>query len=373
MKNLILITASLVLFYVSTLAQMKMGSNPSSLQSGQLLHLETNGNRAGLKIAEVALTSATDATTVALTSPADAAVGTMVWNTSTAGTAPQNVTPGFYVWTGARWERVLSSSNGNSGSIYDANGSLAGNRTVDMPSSRTLAFTPSGTQVVNQFSVDGSTLSVDALNNRVGIGTTSPSQKLDVRGNVAVSKGHGYIIENVGLIEEGLYDDTYLGINCTNGFEVITGTTPTVRMVLLGNGRVGIGTTVPDQLLSVNGNASKAGGGSWATFSDFRVKKEIKEFNEGLDVILKLNPVTFKYNDKSGYSDTDKEYVGFIAQDVEKVAPYMVSTLDDSENSGIKDKRQFDESALIKILVNAVQDQQAQIEALKSEIKELKK
>ena len=69
----------------------------------------------------------------------------------------------------------------------------------------------------------------------------------------------------------------------------------------------------------------------------------------------------------------NKTFVGFIAQDVERVAPYMVNVYDDSEGpSGLSDKRQFDESALNKILVNAVQEQQEQIELLKKELEEMK-
>lgn len=66
--------------------------------------------------------------------------------------------------------------------IYTTDGALSASRTVDMPSSRTLSFSPSGTQVANQFSVDGTTFSVDALNNRVGLGTASPITTLDVQG-----------------------------------------------------------------------------------------------------------------------------------------------------------------------------------------------
>jgi hypothetical protein len=143
--------------------------------------------------------------------------------------------------------------------------------------------------------------------------------------------------------------------------------------IVTNNGLTGIGTNSPDQLLSVNGNASKAGGGSWATFSDKRVKHDIKPFNDGLEVLMKLNPVTFKYNEKSGYTDVNKSFVGFIAQEVEAVAPYMVNLYDDSRGpSGLSDKRQFDESALNKILVNAVKEQQAQIEVLKKEMEEMK-
>ncbi|WP_431609983.1 tail fiber domain-containing protein [Chryseobacterium sp. 'Rf worker isolate 10'] len=145
------------------------------------------------------------------------------------------------------------------------------------------------------------------------------------------------------------------------------------RMRITGSGSVGIGTNAPTSLLSVNGTADKPGGGSWGTFSDKRVKKDIESFKDGLNVINQLRPVTYRYNEKSGYEDQNKQYVGFIAQEVEKVAPYMVNIIDDSAKSGLKDKREFDESALTKILVNAVQQQQLEINQLKKELAELKK
>lgn len=135
---------------------------------------------------------------------------------------------------------------------------------------------------------------------------------------------------------------------------------------------VGIGTTSPDQTLSVNGNASKVGGGSWATFSDQRVKKNVRSYEKGLDEILKIQPVVFKYNEKSGYSDTTKNHVGVIAQDIERILPSTVTLFDDSNGpSGLSDKRQFESSEILWTLVNAVKELQAQNEKLKARIKKL--
>jgi hypothetical protein len=53
---------------------------------------------------------------------------------------------------------------------------------------------------------------------------------------------------------------------------------------------VGIGSTTPDQLLSVNGDASKAGGGSWQTFSDSRLKNISGPFKSGLNAVMRLQP-----------------------------------------------------------------------------------
>ena len=241
-----------------------------------------------------------------------------------------------------------------------------------------------------------------ALNGNVGIGTDAPTGTLhavNTNGNLRLSgtgatwvtRGVGtpFVVvnqdndntQNLGQIQlgrgTGLGENAYI-TTTGNGTNGVSGVgigfeTPGMRFKVNYDGKVAIGTNTPDALLSVNGTASKAGGGSWATFSDKRVKHDINQFNDGLDVLMKLNPVTFKYNEKSGYTDVNKTFVGFIAQDVEQVAPYMVNIYDDSNGpSGLSDKRQFDESALNKILVNAVQEQQAQIELLKKELEEMK-
>lgn len=74
--------------------------------------------------------------------------------------------------TAPTWQTVATDN------LYTANGTLSANRTVTQ-GANTLAFT--GTSV-NAFSVDGNTFSVDASNNRVGIGTASPTSKLEVDG-----------------------------------------------------------------------------------------------------------------------------------------------------------------------------------------------
>ncbi len=61
------------------------------------------------------------------------------------------------------------------------------------------------------------------------------------------------------------------------------------------SGDVGIGTIIPDQLFSVNGNASKWVGGVRNTFSDRRVKYNIVDYNKGLAEIMQLRPVSFNW------------------------------------------------------------------------------
>lgn len=145
-----------------------------------------------------------------------------------------------------------------------------------------------------------------------------------------------------------------------------------------GNGpKVAINQTsgLPNATFTVNGSAYKTDGGiNWSIPSDKRIKRDIKEFNDGIKVVMQLQPVKFRYTENSGAFDTESQIIGFIAQDVEKLAPYMVSQFDDSEGtSGLSDKRILDESALNKVLVNAIQEQQAQIVSLEDRIAKLEK
>jgi len=86
-----------------TSAQVKIGANPTTIGNGQLLELSAQGTRAGMRLAQVALTSSTDITTVGI--PASA-VGTLVYNTGTGALS----TPGVYVWSGSSWELQSSQS-----------------------------------------------------------------------------------------------------------------------------------------------------------------------------------------------------------------------------------------------------------------------
>lgn len=88
---------------------------------------------------------------------------------------------------------------------------------------------------------------------------------------------------------------------------------------------VGINTTTPDQQLSVNGNASKVGGGSWAVFSDQRLKENITPFNRGLNDIMKIQPVYYQYKKDNPLEIVSNEtHIGFIAQEIEKVIPEAI-------------------------------------------------
>lgn len=74
-------------------------------------------------------------------------------------------------------------------------------------------------------------------------------------------------------------------------------------------------------------SAAKPTSNLWTIPSDERLKEDIHPFKDGLEVLEKINPVYWKYNGKA--KTPSNEYgVGILAQDMQKVAPYTISTME---------------------------------------------
>lgn len=122
--------------------------------------------------------------------------------------------------------------------------------------------------------------------------------------------------------------------------------------------------------------ASKPGGGDWAATSDRRLKTGVREFTDGLEQVLQIEPVFFKYKDIGPFSSRE-EYVGVIAQDMQQVAPYTVKESQWTQEPGEADDGipatilTYDGTAVRYMLVNAVQEQQVVIEDQQAQIDDL--
>ena len=130
------------------------------------------------------------------------------------------------------------------------------------------------------------------------------------------------------------------------------------------------------RFLVTSPSAYKAGGGSWLSTSDERVKRDIKPFQQGLAEIERVRPIRFKYNGLGGTQDTGTEFVGVIAQELERISPAMVNSertklhKDDAQETDIK---QVDPSAFTYMLINAVQEQQKLIRSQEARIAKLER
>ncbi|WP_350159281.1 tail fiber domain-containing protein [Bdellovibrio sp. 22V] len=123
---------------------------------------------------------------------------------------------------------------------------------------------------------------------------------------------------------------------------------------------------------SADGNAYKPGGGSWLATSDSRLKTDIKDFNPGLNELLKVHPVWFRYNGKGGTVDDGKQYVGVIAQELAPIAPYMVQKekakiekTDKAESEIYK----VDPSAFTYMIINSVKQLTQKFSSFENKVK----
>jgi hypothetical protein len=133
--------------------------------------------------------------------------------------------------------------------------------------------------------------------------------------------------------------------------------------------------------ITTDGEVYKPGGGSWGSTSDRRTKRNVSPFTDGLDILKKIDAINYEYNGLGGTPEGMKG-VGVIAQDAQKVVPYMVKSTKmklhptDKEDTDILS---FDPSALPFINLNAIKEldargekQQSEIDALRAENAELR-
>jgi len=197
----------------------------------------------------------------------------------------------------------------------------------------------------------------------VGIGTTAPGHLLDVAGTTAIdstglNNGTNFIDLTFGLnAGEGMSSSRTAGPN-QYGIDLYTDFNR--RISIEQHGNVGIGTTSPDNLLTVNGSADKPGGGSWGTFSDARLKIVNGGFTDGLSQVMKIQPIHYRYkpDNAMGIRDAD-EHIGVVAQEVQKIIPEAVT-----ENS--KGYLLVNNDPIIWTMLNAIKEQQREIKQQQS-------
>ncbi|MCX6765657.1 MAG: tail fiber domain-containing protein, partial [Candidatus Moranbacteria bacterium] len=237
----------------------------------------------------------------------------------------------------------------------------------------------------------------------VGIGTASPSAKLDLLYGESATTAGTYRgirsdINSTGVFTTGfptivgVYGDasatgvsTGGTVRTVGGYFVAAGentgaaTTRAYGIYVDGasgadsnysaaflNGNVGIGTNAPGYLLTVEGEPGAAGYTHFTSYSDARLKENVVVLGEGyLDKIMQLKPSTFNYNSLTGYDEATRQrrITGFIAQELQTVFPEMVGH---TEINGT-DYLDTNLSALPLYIVKAMQEQQVQIGDLDTE------
>ena len=241
---------------------------------------------------------------------------------------------------------------------------------------------------------------------KVGIGTTSPSQNLDVQAstvntgvlfyntnttagasvplflgsesggsttNTSIENaGAGNMVFRTGATSKDGFGTERMridssgnveigGITNTGSFKVINtssqvctfdrrGTDGTV--VLIRNDDTNVGS------ISVSGSST-----AYNTSSDYRLKENVDYDFTALDRVKQLKPARFNF-----IVDADTTVDGFIAHEVQDIVPEAVTGEKDGE-----EMQGIDQSKLVPLLTKAIQEQQDQIDKLSKEIVKLKK
>ena len=116
---------------------------------------------------------------------------------------------------------------------------------------------------------------------------------------------------------------------------------------------------------TVHGNLQANGEVTAYSTSDKRLKEEVKAINNASDIIDKLRPVSFKWNDKAKELNPNKNNklnYGLIAQEVEEVIPSIVHPIYNGEYKSI------DYIQLIAILIQSNKEMRKEIDRLKEQI-----
>lgn len=278
----------------------------------------------------------------------------------------------------------------HSAMLLDSGGNLIVESTITgfaPSSSRPMAITGfDQTNSSTGVGVYGSTvlgIGVSGIAQGAGVGVEGASighNGLGVYGITALDGGAG--VKGVATTQSfGVYGSSssftgVYGISSTGiGVEGFTSSTTQAAVYAHSPSATGIAIHGDGNIVMTGSTATKQTAGSWVGTSDIRTKTAVKPYTPGLDEIERINPIRYHYNGLGGTVD-DGEHVGVSAQELEKVAPEMISTVQRKMNANdvmTTAIKQVDPSDLTYMLINSVKELNAEVKNLKQQVADLKK
>ncbi len=257
----------------------------------------------------------------------------------------------------------------------------------------------SGNVAMNgDLTVDTNTLYVDSTNNRVGVGTSSPSKPLQISNG---DYSYPARITSTGGTTVGLeFANTGSGANPpvvgSKSDDIFFETNNNERMRIGSSGKVGIGTTSISSTLEIvppdtstiiethsfntsaqnhmqmrNNSGTEVGSiyvtttsTSYYTSSDYRLKENVVADWDATTRLKQLNPVRFNF-----IADPDTTVDGFLAHEVQTVVPEAISgTHNEVDEEGNPVYQGIDQSKLTPLLTKALIEAVEKIEQLETRI-----
>jgi hypothetical protein len=347
----------------------------NSTTSNELMRIQGNGNvgigtatpGAKLEVAgQVKITGGTPGAGKVLTSDAN---GLATWSAPAAAGIGGAGTTGYV-------PRFISASSVSNGSMFD-NGTNVGIGTVTPHAPLQFSNAQANRKIVlaenadNDHSFYGFGINAGLIRYQVGapggnhvfysaINGTSSKELMRIQGNGNVGIGtdtanaalqFANVANNrrIVLYENVNNDHEFYGFGINSAavryqvgntssshifYAAVNGTTSTELMRVLGSGRVGIGVAAPGGQFELSlDQGRKPSTSTWTITSDERLKTINGNYTKGLNEILQLKPITYKYKNTEGRKFSEQvlntENVGFSAQDVQKIFPEAVATDED--------------------------------------------
>lgn len=191
----------------------------------------------------------------------------------------------------------------------------------------------------------GADLSLATSTDNVGIGTATPAGKLHIEnsGTQLIVKEASASAAKINFMNDGTA--AFWGLN---GYSDVTNTSANFSMNYNGT-----------NLFTVNGAGDATLAGTLTQASDIRLKRNIAPLGSVLNKIKSVGAFTYNWIDEK---KDQTQQIGFLAQDLEKQFPQLVKT----DANGTKSVAY---SNMVPVLLQAVKDQQAQIETLQQQLK----
>jgi hypothetical protein len=224
----------------------------------------------------------------------------------------------------------------------------------------------------------------------VGIGTSSPEHKLDVRSLSGITNVIRSNATITGDGQQAIFAASAIWSGAERGVSLAIYkhsaiTNPASYVSFFGGGSTFRFTFIDDSgVLRISENSSDIGtyGGTvvGTQTSDIRLKNVKDEFNYGLNEILQINPIAFTFKK----DENQVEKLGFSAQEMINIIPESVydtrncvDGYEDTDDPMIKIPKSndtilaMDYSILIPVLVKAIQELKSENDNLKSRLEVL--
>ncbi|NBW23005.1 MAG: tail fiber domain-containing protein, partial [Caulobacteraceae bacterium] len=179
---------------------------------------------------------------------------------------------------------------------------------------------------------------------------------------------HGDIGTAAQIVSGGSASD--FGINARGARNLILGTNNAERLRVTSGGEVYIAGTTDQGAYNLQVNGTGVwGAGAYVNGSDSRIKEDIQPLTSGLDVVEKLNPVTYKY--KETWSSDQSIQSGFIAQELLTALDGQIYASGVVQQGGAEGYYSVAYQNLIAVLTKAIQELKAENESLKTRVSAL--